>query len=248
VTLRARERDLLARAGIVFTGGQSLYEVKCGVHPNVHAFPSSVDAEHFASARRIEDEPPDQRPIPHPRLGFFGVIDERMDMDLLRGVAERRPDWHLVLLGPIVKIDPAAVPQLPNVHLLGPKQYAELPRYIAFWDVAMLPFARNEATRFISPTKTPEYLAAGRPVVSTSIRDVVRPYGQQQLVRIADSAEAFVAACEEAMREDPVARQREADAFLRHMSWDGTWARMRRHVNRLCTDVGACATHAARAV
>jgi len=165
-----------------------------------------------------------------------------------RGGARPRPDWHLVLLGPIVKIDPSALPQLANLHHLGPKSYAELPQYIASWDVAMLPFARNEATRFISPTKTPEYLAAGRPVVSTSIRDVVRPYGEQGLVHIADSPESFVAACEAAMREDPVARQRNADAFLRQTSWDGTWARMRHLVDHLCAGPGATAVQTARAV
>jgi UDP-galactopyranose mutase len=246
--LRARERQLLTRADVVFTGGQSLYEAKRDAHPNVHAFPSSVDVNHFAAARRQHDDPPDQQAIPRPRIGFFGVVDERMDMALLSGVAERRPDWHLVLLGPVVKIDPAMLPQRGNVHHLGPKPYAELPQYIAFWDVAMLPFARNEATRFISPTKTPEYLAAGRPVVSTSIRDVVRPYGEQRLVHIADSPDAFVAACEAAMREDPVARQRQADAFLSQTSWDGTWARMRQLVDRVCADPRALPMEAAGAV
>jgi len=230
--LRAYERQLLARADVVFTGGQSLYEAKRDSHPNVHALPSSVDVPHFAAARRATVDPEDQAAIPHPRLGYFGVIDERMDMELLRGVATLRPEWHIVLLGPIVKIDPATVPALPNVHCLGPKSYGDLPRYIGSWDVAILPFARNEATRFISPTKTPEYMAAGRAVVSTSIRDVVRPYGQQGLVQIADTAEAFVAACEAAMGEDAVTRQRHADAFLRQTSWDGTWARMRHFVDQ----------------
>ena len=165
--LRTRERELLARADVVFTGGQSLYEAKRDSHPNVHLFPSSVDVPHFAAARTLTLQPPDQAAIPHPRLGFFGVIDERMDLDLLRDVATLRPDWHIILLGPVVKIDPFAVPQLPNVHCLGPKAYADLPAYVASWDVALLPFARNEATRFISPTKTPEYMAAGLPVVST---------------------------------------------------------------------------------
>jgi UDP-galactopyranose mutase len=217
----------MQRAAVVFTGGQSLYEAKRDSHANIHPFPSSVDVAHFGQARRFTVEPEDQRPIPHPRLGFFGVIDERMDLDLLRGVAAARPDWHVVLLGPVVKIDAAALPQAANIHYLGPKQYDELPRYIASWDVALLPFARNESTRFISPTKTPEYMAAGKPVVSTSIRDVVRPYGQQGLVRIADTVADFVAACAAAMAEDPLARRREADAFLRQTSWDGTWARMR---------------------
>ncbi len=186
-----------------------------------------MDIAHFAQARQVTADPPDQASIPHPRLGFVGVIDERMDLQLLTGIADQRPDWHLVMLGPVVKIDPGSLPRRPNIHYLGSKAYSDLPAYIAGWDVALLPFARNDATRFISPTKTPEYLAAGRPVVSTSIRDVVRPYGQQGLVRIADDAPEFVRACLDAMAEDGVARMTQADAFLRQTSWDGTWSRIR---------------------
>jgi UDP-galactopyranose mutase len=229
--LRRRELELLDRASIVFTGGQSLYEAKRGSHGNIHPFPSSVDVAHFAQARRISTDPADQASIPHPRLGFFGVIDERMDLELLAGIAAARPDWHLVMLGPVVKIDPATLPAAPNIHYLGSKTYQQLPGYIAGWDVALLPFARNEATRFISPTKTPEYMAAGKPVVSTSIRDVVRPYGQQGLVRIADTVDEFVAACEAALAEDAATRLRSHDVFLRQTSWDGTWTRMRHLVD-----------------
>jgi UDP-galactopyranose mutase len=186
----------------MFAGGQSLYEAKRDQHNNIYAFPSSVDVAHFAQARSVTEEPADQASIPHPRLGFFGVVDERMDIQLLSDVATARPDWHFVIVGPVVKIDPATLPQQANIHYLGGKSYQELPSYLAGWDVAMLPFARNESTQFISPTKTPEYLAAGKPVVSTSIRDVVRPYGQQGMVRIADSPIDFVAAAEAAMRED----------------------------------------------
>ena len=226
-TLRLREAELLRRASLVFTGGQSLYEAKRDAHPDVRAFPSSVDVKHFAQARQITTDPADQARIPHPRLGFFGVVDERMDLELLAGIAAARPAWQLVVVGPVVKIDPATLPAAPNIHYLGARRYEELPNYIAGWDVALLPFARNEATRFISPTKTPEYMAAGKPVVSTAIRDVVRPYGQQGLVRIADSVDEFVTACEAALAEDPVARIRAHDAFLRQTSWDGTWAQMR---------------------
>jgi UDP-galactopyranose mutase len=184
--LKALEARLLERADLVLTGGHSLYEAKRHQHPNIHPFPSSVDVEHFGRARRVQEDPSDQADIPHPRLGFFGVIDERMNLDLLERVAAARPDWQLVMLGPIVKIDASALPARPNIHYLGAKSYEELPHYVGGWDVALLPFALNDATRFISPTKTPEYMAAGLPVVSTSIRDVVRPYGQQGLVRIAD--------------------------------------------------------------
>lgn len=224
--LKEREAELFTRADMVFTGGQSLYEAKRGQHPNVFAFPSSIDAQHFAQARSITVDPPDQANIPHPRLGFFGVIDERMDLELIDAVAEARPLWHQVMIGPVVKIDEASLPRRSNIHYLGGKSYAELPAYLAGWDVALLPFARNESTRFISPTKTPEYLAAGCSVVSTSIRDVVRPYGQNGLVHIADDAAAFVAAIEAALKSDGSARLREVDAFLSQTSWDRTWKRM----------------------
>ena len=229
--LKAREAELMARADLMLTGGQSLYEAKRDQHRNIHPFPSSVDVAHFSRARRTVAEPRDQAPIARPRLGFFGVIDERMDLALLDGVAAARPDWQIVLLGPVVKIDPAVLPRRANIHYLGAKKYDELPQYLAGWDVALLPFARNEATRYISPTKTPEYMAAGKPVVSTSIRDVVRPYGQHGLVRIADTVDEFVAACVAAMAENASERITQADAFLRQTSWDGTWLRISRLMN-----------------
>jgi UDP-galactopyranose mutase len=224
--LLLREAELFQRADLVFTGGQSLFEAKRDHHPSVHAFPSSVDTAHFARARVAQETPADQAAIPSPRLGFCGVLDERLDTDLLASVAGLRPDWHFVLLGPIVKIDPASLPRRANIHYLGAKTYAELPTYLAGWDVALIPFARNEATRFISPTKTPEYLAAGRPVVSTSIRDVVQPYGAEGLVRIADQPHAFIKAVAASLDEDGVARAARSDRFLAGMSWDRTWAAM----------------------
>ncbi|BAY99256.1 UDP-galactopyranose mutase [Tolypothrix tenuis PCC 7101] len=226
-TLKNYEAELFRLADLVFTGGQSLYESKVNQHPNVYAFPSSVDVPHFAQARHLQ-EPADQAHIPHPRLGFFGVIDERMDIELLAGIADSRPDWHLVIIGPVVKIDPATLPQRQNIHYLGSRDYKQLPAYLAGWDLAMLPFALNESTRFISPTKTPEYLAAGRPVVSTSIQDVVRPYGESNLVRIADTVPEFVAAAEKAMQEDTRTSEwlTEVDTFLEKISWDRTWAAM----------------------
>ncbi len=226
--LREREVELLQRADLVYTGGKSLYEAKRDRHPNVYAFPSSIDVPHFAQARTLTEDPTDQANIPHPRLGFFGVIDERMDIELLAGIAAARPDWHLVIIGPVVKIDPEILPRPQNIHYLGGKSYQELPAYIAGWDVALLPFARNESTRFISPTKTPEYLAAGKPVVSTSIRDVVRPYGQEGLVEIADTVEDFVAAVEKVMARNPETSGwlSRVDAFLANNSWDRTWAQM----------------------
>jgi UDP-galactopyranose mutase len=241
-----REQELLSRADVVFTGGQSLYEAKRGRHANVHPFPSSVDVEHFALARRLKGDPPDQALIPHPRLGFFGVLDERLDAELLRRTAALRPDWHFVLLGPVAKIDPRSLPQAPNIHYLGMKKYQELPAYLAGWDVALLLFARNEATKFISPTKTPEYLAAGKPVVSTSIRDVVRPYGVRGLVEIADTPADFVSAVDACLRPDPD-RQRRADKFLSAMSWEVTWTAMKRLLDHCVQHRQRARTAAARA-
>jgi UDP-galactopyranose mutase len=221
------ESELITRADVVFTGGQSLYEAKRDRHPSVHAFPSSVDVPHFATARQGQQDPEDQAHLPHPRLGFFGVVDERMDLELVEAVARMRPDWQIIILGPVVKIDPATLPRLSNIHYLGGKPYAQLPAYLSGWDVALMPFARNESTRFISPTKTPEYLAAGKPVVSTSIRDVVRPYGELDLVRIADKPEDFVRACEAALAEDRTTWLPRVDTHLATMSWDMTWSRMK---------------------
>jgi UDP-galactopyranose mutase len=226
------ERELFRIADLVFTGGQSLYEAKKDLHQNVYAFPSSIDFAHFSHARRIakgSHEAPDQAEIPHPRMGYCGVIDERLDLELLAGVADARPDWHLIMIGPIVKIDPESLPKRPNIHYLGPKQYNDLPQYLAGWDVAMMPFALNDSTRFISPTKTPEYLAAGKTVVSTSIRDVVRPYGEMGLVEIADTVADFIrAAAKSGMDERTLSEEwlSKVDAFLAQTSWDKTWAQM----------------------
>ncbi len=231
------EEQLIRRADLVFTGGLSLFEAKCERHHNIHAFPSSVDVPHFLKARSTNNEPVDQQDIPHPRIGYAGVIDERMDLELLAAMAEMRPDWHLIMLGPVVKIPMESLPGNANIHYLGMKLYETLPSYFSGWDVAMLPFARNESTRYISPTKTPEYLAAGLPVVSTSIRDVVRPYGELGLVRIASDAQDFVRGVDELLTyNSPRLKSRErADVFLATLSWDNTW----RGMNKFVLDVMA---------
>ena len=220
-----RERALMQRAALVFTGGLSLFEAKRAQHPAVHAFPSGVDLAHFMPARQGLDEPSDQVAIGSPRIGFFGVLDERLDRALLGEAAVLRPDWHFIAIGPLAKLDASELPSGANLHFLGPKDYEELPAYIAHWDVAMLPFALNDATRFISPTKTPEYLAAGRPVVSTPIADVVRNWGESGCVRIAADAASFMAAAD-ALRALPPGWTSRMDGRLVEMSWDGIWARM----------------------
>ena len=227
--LLALESELFDAADVVFTGGYSLYEAKKGRHPNVHPFPSSVDREHFGRARDIADEPEEQAALPRPRFGFYGVIDERMDLELVAAAADAHPDWSFVMVGPVVKIEPEDLPQRSNILYAGSRSYEELPAWLGGWDVALMPFAINEATRFISPTKTPEYLAGGRPVVSTPIVDVRRHYGDLDGVIIADGSEEFVRGCEEALDLTRSGDEwlREVDTKLANLSWDITFARMR---------------------
>lgn len=226
------ERLLMQRADVVFTGGQSIYEAKRRLHKSIHPFPSSIDVGHFNKARQPLRDPADQARIRHPRVGFAGVLDERLDVKLVAQAAGNMPDVQFVMLGPVVKIDPADLPRLPNLHWLGSKSYAELPLYMANWDAGWMPFALNEATRYISPTKTPEFLAAGLPVVSTAIVDVVRSYGARGLVQIADKDDI-----EEKLRDalgNPKDLLRNSvDAYLATMSWDQTWNGMSAHLSRV---------------
>jgi UDP-galactopyranose mutase len=222
------ERELIASSDVVFTGGYSLYEAKKDRHPNVHPFPSSVDRAHFGQARAMDAAPDDQASLPRPRLGFYGVIDERMDLEMIAALADAHPEWSIVMVGPVVKIDPADLPHRANIHYLGGKKYEELPVYLGGWDVALMPFAINESTKFISPTKTPEYLAGGRPVVSTPITDVIRHYGDLEAVIIADGTEAFIKGCEKALAlsQGPDDWLDTVDAKLANISWDTTYARI----------------------
>ena len=227
--LLSYEQELIDRADVVFTGGSSLFEAKKDRHHSVHCFPSSVDRCHFAKARTRQFEPADQEDLPRPRLGFYGVIDERFDIELLDKMAEMRPDWSFVMVGPVVKISDEDLPKRHNIHYLGGKTYEQLPGYLSGWDVALMPFAMNESTEFISPTKTPEYLAGGKPVVSSPIKDVVRHYGQLEGVKIASTAVEFITACEEALElsKNPESGWLgEADLLLSSQSWDTTQGRM----------------------
>jgi UDP-galactopyranose mutase len=196
----------------------------------VYQFTSGVDVKHFARSRALAEaaDPADQAPIPRPRLGWFGVVDERMDLTLVDAVAERRPDWHLVMIGPVVKIDMASLPRRPNIHWIGAKKMPELPSYLSGWDVGFVPFAINEHTRYISPTKTPEYLAAGVPVVCTPITDVVRDWGDEGYVAIARDADEVIAASEAFMAKPRDAWWKSADARLAKCSWDSIWSAMER--------------------
>ncbi len=224
--LKTLEKELFRRADVVFTGGASLYEAKKLQHRNTYCFPSSIDKPHFAKARNQSFEPADQARLSGPKIGFYGVIDERFDVELIRGIAQARPAWNIMLIGPVVKIDPALLPQNSNIHYMGARSYDQLPHYLAGWDVALIPFQLNESTRYISPTKTPEYLAGGKPVVSTPIRDVVSPYGDRALVSIALTAEEFVKAIDRWLTSDTKSWLAEADNFLKTNSWDLTCADM----------------------
>jgi UDP-galactopyranose mutase len=234
------ENELLETADVVFTGGYSLYDAKKHRHSNIHPFPSSVDRAHFTTARSGLSDPADQGAIARPRLGFYGVIDERIDLDLLAAVADARPDWQLIMVGPVVKIDPADLPRRENIHYLGGKDYSELPTYLSGWDLAMMPFAINESTRFISPTKTPEYLAGGKPVVSTPVRDVERHYSKLSAVRIAKTTDEFIAACEAmlSLADTTPDWLQEVDLMLASMSWDLTQGRMAALIDQ-CADIEA---------
>lgn len=229
--LASYETQLFQRSDLVFTGGRSLYEAKRLRHADVHCFPSSIDVAHFHRARQAQPDPDDQAGIPQPRIGYFGVIDERMDLALAALAAALLPAVHFVMLGPVAKIDPATLPQAENLHWLGPKSYADLPGYMANWQAGWMPFALNEATKFISPTKTPEFLAAGLPVTSTAVADVVDPYGKNRLVRIADE-DTILASLTESLSAREAGWLDRVDQTLSETSWSRTWAAMHRHVAR----------------
>ncbi|OYU19628.1 MAG: glycosyl transferase [Rhodobacteraceae bacterium PARR1] len=226
------EARLFDHVDVVFTGGQSLYDAKLGRHAHVLCFPSSIDAAHFGQARKAQRDPADQAPIGRPRIGFFGVIDERMDLELVARTALDLPKVHFVMLGPVVKIDPASLPHGPNLHWLGAKPYADLPAYLANWDAGWMPFRLDASTRYISPTKTPEFLAAGLPVTSTAVPDVVAGYGGAgglSLVRIAGAADMAQALSASLVHPDPAWRAAVDDCLARG-SWDRTWSAMRREL------------------
>jgi len=231
------EKKLMTRADVVFTGGHRLYQAKKVFHKNIYPFPSAIDKSFFYPARTKLVEASDQISIPHPRLGFFGVIDERFDIDLVRRMADLRPGWQFIFIGPVVKIEESTLPKNKNIHYLGMKDYRELPGYISGWDLCIMPFAINASTEFISPTKTPEFLAAGKRVISTPIHDVVNPYGEDGMVGIAETAEEFIEIAEYDLGEntDPLWLAK-VDQYLSTISWDKTWENMESHIERVLNE------------
>lgn len=232
--LLEHEHALLQRADLVFTGGPSLYEAKRGLHPEVHCFPSSVDIGHFRQAldRNIAYAP--HRRLPGPRLGYFGVLDERFDIALVAALADAHPDWQIVLVGPVAKIEPDSLPRRDNIHYMGQQPYSALPSFLASWDLCLMPFAMNASTRFISPTKSLEYMAAELPVVSTPVPDVVGQHAD--VVTIAGTTDEFIAGCERALAMPAAERQariRQMRFKLARTSWDTTAQQMHALLRRL---------------
>ena len=192
--LKAREAELMRRADVVFTGGPSMYQARKDKHPNVHQFNSGVDTAHFAKAQDAATVvPPDMAELAHPVLLYYGVIDERMGWENLAAVCDAHPEWNVLMVGPLAKISEEDLLQRPNLHYTGQRSYDDLPGYLKGCDVAMVPFALSDATRYLSPTKTLEYFAARRPVVSTPIQDIVDNYADA--ARIAHTPQEFVEAC-----------------------------------------------------
>jgi UDP-galactopyranose mutase len=226
--LKEQDKRLAQQADLVFTGGASLYRARSPYNLNTHLFPSGVETTHFARAASEQfARPADLANLAAPILGYFGVIDERMDLPLLAHIAEAHPEWNIVMLGPVIKIEPANLPKAANIHFLGMKDYADLPGYLAYFDVTLIPFAMNEATRYLSPTKTLEYLAAHKPTVSTPLPDVIELYGN--FVRIGHTPEEFVAQIEQALAENSEQRKwrwAKEQTLLTQHSWDNIASRM----------------------
>jgi hypothetical protein len=224
----ARELRLLQLVDLVFTGGRSMYEARKELHPQVYCFPSGVDTEHYQQAQAEQTAiPAAAAAIPHPQLGYFGVLDERIDWPLIGEIAARHPDWHWVLVGPTAKVTPEELPHAANIHYLGKQAYTDLPAFLKSFDLATMPFALNAATRYISPTKTPEYLAGGKTVISTSVPDVLVTY--DTVVVIADGAEAWITTIEQLLQETPEQRHQRlvrAQPILEASSWDTRAAQM----------------------
>jgi glycosyltransferase involved in cell wall biosynthesis len=220
-----RERGLMRQADVVFTGGRSMHENKRAFHRNIYRFDSGVDVDHFQKATLPDTLVPDDADeLPHPIIGYYGVIDERMDLEAIRRMASEEPGWQLLLIGPVTKIDEATLPRAANIHYTGQRSYEDLPGYLKAFDVCLIPFADNEATRYLSPTKTLEYFAGTKPIVSSPIADVVEHYGD--LVRIARSPEEWVAQVRAALTEDNRERLRQGLERARAHTWDSVVAQM----------------------
>jgi UDP-galactopyranose mutase len=230
--LPQREALLLAHTDLIFVGGRSLYEARRDRHPHVFLFPSGVDPDHFAQALSPVTEVAEEiAKLPRPILGYYGVIDERIDLELLRDLAAQYPTWSIALVGPVAKIEESQLPRLPNLHYIGQQPYARLPNFLKGFDVCLMPFAINQATRYISPTKALEYMAAHKPIVSTPVPDVVAAWNA--IVYIASDAASFASVIEKALSETEMERDERVgreERMLARNTWDYIAGEMRRQI------------------
>jgi len=236
---REMEEALVDHADTIFTSGPSLYDSKRDIHPNVHCLPNAVDMVHFSPERLLQtshsstDVAQLQEKIGFPRLGFFGVIDERIDFDLLAKVAEARPDWNIVMLGPIKNVNESELPKYPNIHWLGMHSYERLPYFLATWDVCFLPYIVNDLTGFINPCQTLEYMAAEKPVVSTAIPDIAAMY--EDVAHFVHTPKQFIEQCETLLSHTAVERSALVSGMLTavwRMSWDNAVESVRRELDQ----------------
>lgn len=226
-----QEKELLLKSDIVFTGGKSLYTAKQKHHHNVHCFPSSVDRKHFEKAQNGIKVPDEMDALSGIVVGYYGVVDERIDYELLEKTAQLCPTVDFVLIGPFAKVNPESLPSLPNIHFLGMRTYEQLPNYLKRFDVAMMPFAMNDATKFISPTKTLEYMAGGKSIISTPVYDVVRDYAQH--IEIVENAEQFTAAINKLICLHKASYYLKYQEILDRTSWDNTVSNMHNLMEQL---------------
>jgi glycosyltransferase involved in cell wall biosynthesis len=224
-----REAELLHKADVVFTGGHRLFECKRALNNNCHFYGCGVDAMHFGRARDKQTVvPPDLAGLRRPVLGYFGVVDERMDYDLMARLAEANPRWSVVVIGPVTKVEERILPRRPNIHWLGGREYSQLPAYCKGFDVCLMPFALNESTEFINPTKALEYMATGRPIVSSAVPDVVRNFGA--VVKVASDQDDFIARCREAVSNPDAAAIERGLKMAADNSWESIVAQMEKHI------------------
>jgi glycosyltransferase involved in cell wall biosynthesis len=231
------ESRLMENADVVFTGGYELGEKKRKQHDNVHTFGCGVEFSHFNKAQDPTTPiPPDIDFMHRPVLGWFGVVDERVDYAMVGEMARMRPDWSFAMVGPVVKVDPNLLPHSPNLFWLGGRDYQQLPNYCAAFDVNMMCFAINAATQYINPTKGLEYMATGKPIVGTHVRDVVKQWSD--IVFLAKGAEEFVAAAQKALdRSNPDRndRVRKGLELAQQCSWESTVQRMQDLITQAIT-------------
>ena len=238
-----RERELLAIADLVFAGGPKIHKAKAIYNVNCHSYGCGVDVQHFAKASDPGIAVP--KDIAHllgPVLGYFGVVDERIDYELLAQLADANPDWNVVMVGPRTKVEESTLPQRPNLHWLGGRDYSQLPAYAKRFDVCLMPFALNEATEYINPTKALEYMATGKPIVSSAVEDVILQFSD--VVNIADSHDDFINLCRRAVAIPPRARIQLGIELARNNSWEAIVRKLLAHINEVLDTKEAAAKSA----